>query len=218
MNFLQLVQELVRMAGMAGEGGPPVIDGQKGEYRRAINFIQIAYEDVCNLHTDWDFLWATDTLEVEEGLDVYPAPDDLVIWDARRIFLDGEPLQVIEWDDYRPEELSPGRPFQAVIRPDNTLQLVPAPAMPCTLAFDYFRRPQPLTTGSQEPLIPGQFRRVILGRALILYALYEAAEDARLQGTDLYWVYLDRLERHQLGRRQQAQSRYAGAEIRVVAT
>lgn len=218
MTFLQLVKELARLAGMAGNDGPPTVAGQHGEFRRAISFVQIAYQDVLNLHADWDFMWAHDSYEVDASLALYPPPPDLLIWDARKVYLDGEPLDIIDWEDYRPEKRSPARPQCAVRRPDNQLLLVPAPSGDFTLDFDYYRKPKPLASDSDEPMIPEPFQRVILGRALMLYGNYENAEDAKQQGMELYRMYLDPLERHQLSRRQQTHGRQESMPITVVAS
>lgn len=217
MTFLQLVQELVRLGGMSGVGGPPVISGQTGEYRRAIEFVKLAYEDVCNLHADWDFLWATGLITTEADLAVYPAPSDLGIWDEQRIHLDGEPLDVIPWAEYCPETLDPARPHTAVTRPDGQLQLVPEPDKAYTLTFDYFKAAPALASDGDEPLMPERFRRVILGRALILYGNYEAAQDVIMQGNEIYRVYMEMLERHQLSRRQQTHGRIEARPITVTA-
>lgn len=217
MNFLALVKELARMAGMVGEDGPPIIGGQTGEYRRAIEYVRIAHEDVNNLYFDWDFLWAHTTLATESGMATYAGPADLGIWDAQRLYLDGQPIEVIEWADHTPDTGSNARPHTAVIRPDNQLQLVPAPDGEYTLSFDYFKASPVLENDADEPLIPARFRRVILGRALMLYGNYEAADDAKTQGAELYQLYLEQLERHQLSRRQQTHGRAKAKPINVVA-
>jgi len=216
MTFIQLVQELVRMGGMAGPGGPPVVTGQTGEYKRAIEFVRIAYQDICNLHLDWDFLWGSGTLTLDANTNPYPGPSDLGAWDSLRLFVDGEPLPVVAYADYTPQSLDADRPTQAVIQPDGQLLMVPAPDQAYTLAYDYWKQPPDLTDDNDEPLIPAQFHRVIIGRALMLYGNYEAAEDAKLQGTELYRVYLEQLERHQLSRRQQTYGRTNAAPITVI--
>lgn len=215
MTFLQLTQELARLAGMAGNGGPPQVTGQHGEYRRAVAFVRLAYEEIVNLHEDWLFLWGQDSYEVEADLAIYPPLPELHIWDAQRLMLDGEPLRCIDWQDYTPDSRSPARPEMAVLRPDNSLLLVPAPAGEHTLDFEFYRDAPPLLGNDDEPMIPDRYQRVILGRALMLYGNYENAEDAKVQGQEIYQMYLDRLERHQLPRRQQTYGRQESAPIQV---
>lgn len=217
MTFLQLCQELVRVGGMAGEGGPPLVTGQAGEFRRAIEFVRIAYEDVCNLHNDWDFLWGQYTLETEAGLEAYPGPDDLGTYDAQRIFLDGEALVFIDWQDCQPDQPEPARPYAFTIRPDGQLQLIPEPNDVYSLHVEYFIAAPPLTENGDTPLIPERFQRVIIGRALMLYGNYEAAQEVIVQGNEMYQMYRAMLERHQLSRRQQTHGRQESAPIQVVA-
>lgn len=216
MTFLQITQELARLAGMSG-GGPANTEGQTGESRRAVDFVRIAYEEVINLHFDWDFLWATDTISVTDSFSLYSAPSDLHIWDAKRVYLDDEPIPVIEWSDYHPGLYADnGRPQVVVIRPDNNITLAPHPDGDYTLSFDYFTGADPLVASSDVPVIPEPYHRVILGRALILYGNYEAAEDAMKQGMELYQAYLTKLEMHQLSGRQQTHGRQEGVDITVV--
>lgn len=217
MTFLQLAQELARLAGMAGNGGPAQVTGQHGEYRRAVEFVRIAYEEIVNLHTDWLFLWEQDSYEVEADLAVYPPPLELHIWDAQRLFLDGELLPCIDWQDYTPSQRDPARPEMAVLRPDNSLLLIPTPADDHTLDFEFYRDAPPLTGNDDVPMIPARYQRVIVGRALMLYGNYENAEDAKVQGQEIFQQYLERLERHQLPRRQQTYGRQESAPITVEA-
>jgi len=215
MTFLELTQELARLAGMAGNGGPAQVTGQHGEYRRAVEFVRISYEEIVNRHPDWLFLWATDSYEVDPGLSVYPPPPELHIWDAQRLTLDGEPLPCIDWQDHQSDQDYEGRPTTAVLRPDNKLLLVPTPNEAHVLSFEFYKDAPPLTESMDVPLIPARYQRVILGRALMMYGNYENAEDAKMQGQEIYQMYLQRLENHQLPRRQQTYGRQESAPIRV---
>lgn len=217
MTFLQLCQELVRLGGMAGAGGPSSVEGQQGELKRAINFVSIAHEDVLNLHADWAFLWGNDHYDIDPSFSAYPPPPELHIWDERRIYVDGQPLHVIDWEDYTPEQREPGRPEMAVIQPNNHLLIVPTPDREYRLDFDFFKKAEPLAGNDDVPAIPEQYQRVIIGRALMLYGNYEAAEDVKMQGSELYQMYLSKLEQHQLPRRQQTHGRQESMPITVVA-
>lgn len=217
MTYLQLCQELVRLGGMAGEGGPPLVTGQSGEYRRAIEFVRIAYEDVCNLHNDWDFLWGLEEIATEADMATYAGPEDVGTFDAERIFINGEALSFIDWQDYKPESLEADRPYAFTIRPDGQLQLIPTPDAVYTLSVEYFKAAPSLAENTDVPLIPERFQRVILGRALILYGNYEAAQEVVAQGNELYRIYREMLERHQLSRRQQTHGRQESSPIQVVA-
>ncbi|MFA5632968.1 MAG: hypothetical protein WC997_15790 [Porticoccaceae bacterium] len=216
MTFLEIVQKVVRYSGMA-DSGPSAVTGQVGDYQKAIGYVQDAHSEIQSLRFDWFFLWRQSALTISPGVPLYPGPARLGIWDAQRIFLDGSPLPVIEWADYKPESVDPARPAMGVIRPDNQLQLVPAPDEGYHLSYEYYRTPLVMVENADTPLIPAQFRDVIVGRALMLYGNYESAADAKIQGAEMYQANMELLERHQLSRRQQTHGRQEAAPIVVVA-
>ena len=53
-------------------------------------------------------------------------------------------------------------------------------------------------TKDDVSVIPVRYHKVILGRALILYANYENAAEAKTQGNETYTEQLARLENNQL--------------------
>lgn len=214
MTFLELVQHVVRYAGIA-DSGPSTVEGQVGDYLKAVTYVQDAHAEIQNRHFDWAFLWDTGSLTTTAGTEAYPGDDGLHLWDEARIHLDGDPLPVIDWYDYEPEDLSDARPHMAVIRPDNQLQLVPAPDKAYTLTYDWFRAPKVLSGNLDTPLIPEAYRMVIVGRALMLYGNYEAAVEAKTQGAELYQSFMDQLEAHQLPRRRQTYGRQESAPFDV---
>lgn len=215
MNKLELVQKVVRYAGIA-DAGPSTVVGQSGELQKAIDYVDDAHAEVQGMYFDWDFLWDSGSFTTALAVDVYPGPKWLGIWDAERIFIDGCPLRVVEWADYTPEDLGPNKPWMAVIRPDNQLQLVPEPDGEYVVRYDYYRRPAVLAQNSDSPLIPDRFQNVIIGRALMLYGNYDAAPEVKQQGLEMYQTFLGQLEKHQLSRRQQTHGRQESKPITVV--
>ena len=214
MTFLELCQEVVRTGGITGTG-PATTSSQNGEYLRIVRFVSEAYEEVCNQHFDWDFLW--DQVTGTQSDEVVTPPANLGIWDAERLFLEGEPIECIPHADYMPETLSDARPYAAVILPSGALQLIPAPDQPYDIVFDYFKAAPSLAADADEPLMPARFHRVIVGRAMVLLGNFEAAEEVKQQGVELYQKYLLALEAHQLSRRQQTYGRQEAKDITVTA-
>jgi len=214
MTFLELCQEVVRLGGISGTG-PATTSSQNGEYRRVVMFVSEAYEEVCSQHFDWDFLW--DQVTGTQSDEVVTPPANLGIWDAERLFLEGEPIECIPHADYMPETLSDARPYAAVILPSGALQLIPAPDQPYDIVFDYFKAAPSLAADADEPLMPARFHRVIVGRAMVLLGNFEAAEEVKQQGVELYQKYLLALEAHQLSRRQQTYGRQEAKDITVTA-
>ena len=213
MTFLELCQEVVRTGGITGTG-PATTSSQNGEYLRIVRFVSEAYEEVCNQHFDWDFLW--DQVTGTQSDEVVTPPANLGIWDAERLFLEGEPIECIPHADYMPETLSNARPYAAVILPSGALQLIPAPDQPYDIVFDYFKAAPALAEDTDNPLMPARFHRVIVGRALMLLGNWEDAEDIMKQGQELYQQYLAALEAHQLSRRQQTHGRQEARDITVI--
>jgi hypothetical protein len=214
MTFLELVQKVVLKAGIA-ESGPATVVNQFGDYLRAITFVQTAHAEIQNMYFDWDFLWRTDSLPTQANLATYAGPSDLGIWDVDRIFLNGNKLNIVDWKDYRPENLDPAMPYEGVIQPNGQLRLIPTPDSAYTVTFDYFRRPLVLVSNSDTPLIPSQFHDVIVGRAMMTAGNYESGMDIKTEGAELYQQFLQQLKDHQLSLRQQRQGRMGGTHIQV---
>lgn len=214
MTFLEMVKELVRTGGIAGQSGPVSVAGQTGEYARAVEFVRQANDEICSLHADWLFLWAHADQSVSTAL-VDP-PADLATWDVERFMLDGEPLPALDWSAYTPEDVDPHRPAHAILRPDNKLLLHPAPDQAYTLAFDYWRAADILSADTDEPPFPARYHRAVVGRALILLGNYEFAQDVTQQGQEMYQMHMEQLERHQLPGRQQTHARHGSVPITVI--
>jgi len=214
VTFLEMVKEVSQVGGVAGHTNISSVADLQGEHGRTKKFVQQAYDEICAMHADWMFLWAHDERSVSAAL-VDP-PADLATWNVERFMLDGETLPTLDWSAYTPEDVGPHRPAHAILRPDNKILLHPAPDQAYALAFDYWRRADPLEADGDIPLIPVQFRRAIVGRALWLMGNYEFAEDLMKQGQEMYQFALEQLERHQLPGRQQAHARHEGSPIQVV--
>jgi hypothetical protein len=216
MDYLTGVQTLARLAGITNATLPTSVTGQEGGLLKAVKYYDMAHEEIQNMFFDWDFLWATNTITTVQSTEVYAGAADIGIWDTKRIFYDGERLEVIPYADYVPETLSENTPEEVVIQPNNQLKVIPPPAGAYTITYDYFVKPKVLVANSDVPLIPLQFRMVIVGRALMLYANFESAEEAKIQGEELYSVYMDALKKHQLSRRQQFHGRQEAVDFTVI--
>ena len=218
MNFLQGVQEVVRLCDISKTTAPTSVLSQTGDLKKAVEYFQQAHEEIQNLWFDWDYLWGNDTITTTANIATYEGNSELGIWDASRVFYDNDQLDVYEWHDYTPDtSLSTGAPDFAVIRPDNTLLIVPTPDAAYTITYDFYKVPKLLVDNTDQPLIPDRFRRAIVGRAVMLYGIYESAPEAVMLGESIYNQYMAVLEKHQLSRQAQTRGRIAGGEITVMA-
>lgn len=210
MTYLELVQEVVRLADISDSGGPTTTVGQTGDYLQAIKYVTAAHEEIQGMFFDWDFLWGAATFDTSAALATYSGASDLGIWDVARIYYNASKLRRVIWQDYVPEEVS-GAPAFFTIQPDNKILIGPTPDGTYTITYDYYKVGKTLTADADVPYIPSRFQRVIVGRALMLYGNFESAAEAKVQGQELYTVYLEQLKAHQLARRQQTHGR-AGSE------
>lgn len=217
MTYLEIVQEVCRLAGITNTGGPTTTVGQTGDYRKAIQYVTMAHEEIQNKYFDWDFLWGHSTFNTSASLANYAGASDLGIWDIQRIFYDGEKLDVLQWQDYVPETLTNSEPDSLVLRPDNNLLVVPTPDDAYTITYDYFKMPKVLSANTDEPYIPARFQMAIVGRALMLHGMFESSQVALEMGADIYNQVMPQLENHQLSRRQQTHGRSESMPITVIA-
>jgi hypothetical protein len=217
MNRLQLVQQFCRLAGITDTGGPTTTIDQVGDYRKAVSYIDIAHQEIQLMFFDWNFLWSASTVSTSADLAVYQGQSDLSLWDEKRFYYLNGKMQVVPYQDYEPDTgLQSGPPDFIVIRPDNQILIVPTPDDAYTITYDYFRRPLVLTENTTTPLIPSDYRMAIVGRALMLYGNFESAEEAKIQGQELYEMYIKQLILKEAPRRAQLQGRSENSPIIVI--
>jgi len=227
VTFLQLVQALHRESGASGTAPTSVVN-QTGQNLRLVNWIKDANLDVQNLWLNWKFLYSTDTgRTLTPGDNTLAAPDDFGdgMWDVTtfRIVPEGDTqeqhIDVQQFEDVKDELLdeSEGTPFRVTVMPDDSLRFEGTPDAEDEFRAVYYRGPDEdeLAVNSDESSIPSRFRRVILGRALQLYANYESAPEVKIQGDEIYDTYLARLENKQLPNRDHARYR-TGADIQIM--
>lgn len=221
MTYLELLRKLHTDCGAAGQA-PSAVTNLTGEAARLAGWIRDANTDVQNLWENWKFLRRTDSRALTPASNVLAAPTDMGdgLWDDETFYVlqvgdtVAMPLLVAEYDEVKTElvDVSPGPPWRAVIMPNNSLRFEGTPNTADTFTADYYREPDPdeLTANADESSIPSRFHRVILGRALILYANFEGAEEVKTQGLEIYTDYLARLENSQLPNQRKARYRTGG--------
>jgi hypothetical protein len=215
MTFLELVQEVVRYSNTA-DSGPSTTVNQSGDFLKAIKYVQTAHAEIQGMFFDWDFLWGQSTITVIKGISSYSGVTGIGIWDVDRVFIDGNKLDFVDYADYSATRRNPARPNEFTITPDNRILLIPEPDDDYSATYDYYRRPKILNGNDDEPLIPAQFRMAIVGRALMQYGNFDSAEDVKVQGSEMYQMFIEQLMRHQLSRRQQTHGRQDSRRIEVI--
>ncbi|MHC4704025.1 MAG: phage adaptor protein [Planctomycetota bacterium] len=225
-TYLELVAELHEEVGAAGIA-PTAVTGQQGEAQRLVNWIKRADEFVQLKWVNWKFLRNEFTAgnTTTASVNTLAAPTGLKYWDEKtfKITYPGEtekyPLPVVEYDKIKSDildETTESVPDRVILMPDGSLKFEPVPDGVYTIHADYYVRPTLLAASADVSAIPEGFHRVILGRAMILYANFETAPEIKDQGEEIYTEQLALLENDQLP--NQHHSRFnTGAMIEVIA-
>ena len=224
-TYLELVQDLHDEVGAAGTQ-PQGVTGLSGEAQRLANWIKRADEFVQLKWTNWKFLRNEFTVSntTTQGVATLSAPTGIRYWDEKTFTIippgDTEkyPINVVEYDKAKRDILDTTEGYidRIILMPDNSLKFEPVPDGVYTINADYYVRPTLLAASTDVSAIPEEFHRVILGRAMILYANFESAPEIKDQGEEIYVEQLALLENDQLP--NQHQSRFnTGAMIEVIA-
>lgn len=217
MNYLDLVQALWRESGSGGSK-PSTVESQVGESERLVYWIRQADEFVQELHADWNFLWGQTSFDTVSGQSVYAPTVEVSLFDRDAWFIDGESVPCLEYIDLKGSVRidTSGVPWQVVLLPDGTIRLDGDPDDAYSVQYDYWAPVQTMPISSTaESAIPVEFRQVIIGKALMLYAEYENAPEILQKGATMYDHWLKRLEAKQLPGKRFFHTKSEGNEWRV---
>lgn len=217
MNRLQLVQRLWQEASASGSK-PTDTRNQTGENQRLIDWIDSAYQDIQDLHSDWDFLrndFSFSTIEDQRSytkaaislteLNFWKV-DDIRIYESES---DETEMVYEPWDSFKRSFLFgslrsvTGRPFYFSINQSGDFYTDSLADAVYTINGEYFKRAQAMSStgtaaNTDTPLIPTQYQMAIVWKALMYYGAYEGADDVYAHGEKEYMNMLSRLERNQL--------------------
>lgn len=217
-TFLDIVQELHEEVGAAGQP-PSTVSNQKGEAKRMVNWVRRADEYVQLLWHNWKFLRSEYDEVTTVDVTQLPSIQGAQFWDEDTFkYYDSDngtipyQLETVEYDEIKNEvrDQSKGPPYQVIIMPDNSLEVQPIPNGVYQVTGDVYVRPTLMQNDSDVSTIPAQYHRIILGRAMILYANFESAPEIKTQGSEIYAETLTRLQNNQLPNKFQAQFRTGG--------
>jgi hypothetical protein len=219
-TFLELVDDLHREVGASGVA-PAAVTNQVGEANRLVNWVKEADHYVQTLWHNWKFLLANPQYSVSTipSTATLAKPSLCHAWDLKTFFIDGDPLDAVEYDTIKREVLTTdeGQPSRVIIMSDLSLKFDPIPNDVYLITADFFLEPTDLAANADVSKIPPEYHQVILGRAIRLYANYENAKEIEDQGDQIYSEFITRLQDHQLPSQDNSQYRSTGNFIEVIA-
>jgi hypothetical protein len=137
------------------------------------------------------------------GTAAVAAPADIGTWDTESFYLNyslatNKKLRVLDYKDwrskYRQGVKTNSKPDYVAIKPDQSLILESPPDAIYSLTADYWKRPAKMTVNTSTSPIPEEYERVIVARAKMYYAEYEAAPEIMGTAQVEYDDLLDKLE------------------------
>lgn len=205
-TYLQLTQKLVAELGIGGANNgatvPSAVTSQTGQLWNAANWIAEAHNNLCLLHTDWNFLSTDYSESLVVGNTTIPAHSGSEVvkkWDRSSFFLDmatdGAQLEFMDWPTFRSairagySNRSNGKPTTFTIKPDGSVLLDNPSDSTYTLTAEFWKRPTVLAADGDTGDIPQEYQRLIICEAAIKYANKEAAVEI-VQGMEAEYLLL----------------------------
>lgn len=212
-TFLQLASRLRQEVGGSGTG-PTSVANQTGEYRRFVDWIATADEDIQRLHNDWRFMVGTFSLNTVADDNSYAAADcitpitDLRDWkkDSFKIYQtstsDETPLEWIPYQDwydlYNTGVQSTTRPCFWTIGNDQSIKLGPTPNAVYRITGEYQKSVDTMTVDADTPNYPAEYHLLAVYGAMMMYGRYSGAMEVYADGENRYNRMLAQMELTQL--------------------
>lgn len=213
-TFLPLAQELARRVGATQ---PSSVGSVTGEALRVVNWINEAYRFVWNLHKQWEFRWAEGSFNIAAAS---AFTDDERTYDPAGVFKDfvREGVRIYKTSVGQSDEcdlvympyvnwrrsgietgaIATGRPTMFTVLPDSCIRFDVFPDAQYTVVMDYERLFDDLTVSTDEPLIPDEFRLILVYKGMEYYGIHEEAPDVQASGIRLFQETLRDLRWDQL--------------------
>lgn len=210
MNYLQLCQRLRSEAGISGADA--TVTGASGEWLRVTNWIKQAWNEIQLLHDNWNFMHASVSFDTvaEQSTYAYDAAPisltDFARWKegSFRIYKDSVGDEhILDWWDYRDfyntflistYKTTYAYPSTITSSPSDSLILALPPDGVYTVSGEYYKDVTELSSDSDTPSMPSRYHMMIVYRAMMDYALYEAASEAAQRAEKRYNEMKYRLE------------------------
>lgn len=207
-TFLELCNTLVQECDVAGSG-LTAVTSQVGEYKRIVNWIARADEDVQRLRNDWKFMRSGFTVNTVAGTAVYAYGDctDTATSTAVTKFREfdkesvkmylqsagvaGEaPLRFMDYVDwyrfYGTGSHQNSKPNRFSILDANEIALAPPPDAVYVLSGKYWKAVTTLTDATDTPIYPSEYHMLPVYRAMMNYGRFSGATEVYQDGQNNY--------------------------------
>lgn len=202
MNWLQLAQRVHRESGRSG-AGPTAYASATKDHARLFDWVSDAWLNLQSLPREWRWMLRSHDGLILAGVSEYTGTD-LGIADFGRWRVPSETYTVRAYSAAAPENvwrlkyadmdrftsmfldssLAPGVPQLWAIGADNHLWLGPDPDADYRVKADYITEPQVLADDGDEPGMPSRFHMVLVWRALMELARFDAAPELLARAAD----------------------------------
>jgi len=212
-TYLQLCVSLQELAGVTNSAMTTTVS-QTGTNLMVVNWVKNAWIDIQNLHTEWHFLrqdlsFTTSSSQSYTTTAMSATTLRAIDKMSVRCYLtatgvsDEQHLDYVEWETFRNVYLfgtrQSGRPVAFSIDPaTKTMWLNSNPGTGYTIVGYYWRSPITLSANADEPAMPSEYHMLIVYRALMKYAGFEAAAEAKAEAVENYQPMMSALELNQL--------------------
>lgn len=216
MNFLQLVN---RTRVECGVSGPALVTAQNltGEAARIASWVNAAWMDIQTVKDDWQFMLEDFNFNLITQQSVYTAAEagvgaTFANWkrDSFRCssfganFADEQLMNYMEYPTYRNlykygnMRTTYARPVVVSITPDKSLAFGAVPDRAYVIDAQYYIKPVEMSADTDEPTIPQRFHMMVVYRAMMHYAGFEAASEVYQRGEFEFNRLMKRLDVDQL--------------------
>ena len=200
MNFLELCKKTRHESRVTGSG-PSTVVNQVGILRDIVEAVNDAWLELQHFHNEWRFMERTRDVVFAQSVDAYHF-GDLGISDfksLKAIYVGGEKLSELSWDEYIALKVSDGAPQQGhvaqyTLDPSDRIVFYPRPVTATQSTIQYFSQPQRFEKNSDIPSIPDAYQGAIYWRAVMDLAANESDTVIYQKASDKYTFELDRLQ------------------------
>lgn len=207
MNFLELVKQAKTDCGISGPE-PSTVATVTGEMKRLRDWVRIAYIEIQNSQTDWNWLNKSAVIDLNAGGQVYHPVTSLGIAPIRydtnmaRLHdtsIGATDMQFLEFDRYDTAKQQYARPALAsratrfTVLPTREIKLNAILDKDYTLSVDYYGTAESLENDSDTPSMPEQYHMAIIYKTMMLYAGYEEAGSVFTDGKMKYDLILNQM-------------------------